>query len=57
MVVFNQKVIGSCEFTSDIHHPKILIDKALYLKHPRARTRRLDVSAAEADIEAIEQYS
>lgn len=45
---FVQKVTGSCEFTSDIHLPGMLIAKALYPEYPRARIKKLDVSAAEA---------
>lgn len=42
------KVTGSCEFTSDINLPGMLIAKALYPDHPRARIKKLDVSAAES---------
>jgi CO/xanthine dehydrogenase Mo-binding subunit len=53
-----EKVTGSCEFTSDINLPGMLIAKALYPKHPRARINKLDVSAAEAiqGIEAVVTY-
>lgn len=42
------KVTGSCEFTSDIRLPGMLIAKALYPDHPRAKIKRLDVSPAES---------
>lgn len=55
---FEQKVTGSCEFTSDIHLPGMLIAKALYPEHPRARVKELDVSKAEAipGVEAVVTY-
>ena len=32
-----EKVTGTCEFTSDIHLPGMLIVKALYPDHPQCR--------------------
>lgn len=43
-----EKVTGSCEFTSDIQLPGMLIAKALYPDYPRARIKKLDISAAES---------
>ncbi len=45
---FEQKVTGRCEFTADIQLPGMLIARALYPEHPRARIKKLDVSKAEA---------
>ncbi|NQS91779.1 MAG: xanthine dehydrogenase family protein, partial [Chloroflexi bacterium] len=42
------KVTGSCEFTSDINLPGMLVTRALYPEIPRARIKKLDTSAAEA---------
>lgn len=42
------KATGSCEYTSDLKLPGMLIGKALYAAHPRARITRLDTSAAES---------
>ncbi len=42
------KVTGSCEFTSDINLPGMLVARALYPEFPRARINILDTSAAEA---------
>ena len=52
------KVTGNCEFTSDIYLPGMLITKALYPDHPRARIKKLDVSPAEAipGVEAVVTY-
>jgi len=53
-----EKVTGSCKFTSDIRLPGMLITKALYPDHPRARIKKLDVSPAEAipGVEAVVTY-
>ncbi len=52
------KVTGSCEFTSDIQLPGMLIVKALYPEYPRAKIKKLDTSAAEAlqGVEAVVTY-
>lgn len=42
------KVTGTCEFTSDIQLPGMLIAQALYPEHPRAKIKKLDISASEA---------
>jgi CO/xanthine dehydrogenase Mo-binding subunit len=42
------KVTGSCEYTSDIQLPGMLVVKALYPEYPRAKITKLDTSAAEA---------
>ena len=42
------KVTGTCEYTSDIQFPGMLVVKALYPKYPRAKLTKLDISAAEA---------
>jgi len=42
------KVTGRCEYTSDIQLPGMLVVKALYPEHPRAKITKLDISAAEA---------
>ncbi|MEN8241387.1 MAG: xanthine dehydrogenase family protein molybdopterin-binding subunit, partial [Chloroflexota bacterium] len=42
-----QKATGRCEYTSDIVLPGMLVAKALYPQHPRAKIKKLDVSAAE----------
>ena len=53
-----QKVTGSCTFTADIQLPGMLIAKALYPEYPRARIKKLDVSAAQAipGVEAVVTY-
>jgi CO/xanthine dehydrogenase Mo-binding subunit len=53
-----QKVTGRCEFTADIQLPGMLIARALYPEYPRARIKKLDVSAAEAipGVEAVVTY-
>jgi CO/xanthine dehydrogenase Mo-binding subunit len=53
-----EKVTGSCAFTSDINLPGMLVAKALYPEHPRAKIKKLDVSPAEAipGVEAVVTY-
>jgi len=53
-----QKVTGRWQFTADIQLPGMLIAKALYPEYPRARIKKLDVSAAEAlpGVKAVVTY-
>jgi CO/xanthine dehydrogenase Mo-binding subunit len=41
------KATGQCEYTSDLKLPGMLIGKALYAAHPRARITHLGTKAAE----------